>query len=281
MAELIFGDISGVSVGKIFPNRMSLFKAGVHKSIQGGISGRQEEGADSIVISGGYEDDEDNGDVIIYTGHGGRDTKTGKQAADQRLTRQNLALARSRTQDLPVRVIRKTSMGFRYDGLYNVEDVWQEKGKSGFIVYRFKLVSQRVLANVLMATELSVKVPPRRTTTISRIVRDSEASRGVKRMYDFKCQVCNVVLPVPGGFYAEGAHVKPLGVPHNGSDSTDNILCLCPNHHALLDYGAFSVSDDFKLIGIDGNLIMRRHHTINSDNLQYHRKHILQIGDGR
>lgn len=30
-------------------------------------------GADSIVVSGGYPDDADYGDEIIYTGHGGRD----------------------------------------------------------------------------------------------------------------------------------------------------------------------------------------------------------------
>jgi hypothetical protein len=34
-------------------------------------------GAESIVVSGGYEDDEDHGDTIIYTGHGGNDPQTG------------------------------------------------------------------------------------------------------------------------------------------------------------------------------------------------------------
>jgi integrase len=38
-----------------------------------GISGGEREGADSIVVSGGYEDDEDYGDVIVYTGAGGND----------------------------------------------------------------------------------------------------------------------------------------------------------------------------------------------------------------
>jgi putative restriction endonuclease len=277
MAELIFGEVPEVPVGTIFPNRMALYRAGVHRSIEGGISGRQEEGANSIVISGGYEDDEDNGSIIIYTGHGGRDAKTRKQIANQKLTRQNLALARSRTLDLPVRVIRKTSAGFRYDGLYSVEDVWQEKGKSRFTVYRFKLVAQKILKGALEATDLSAKIPTRRTITISRIVRDSEASRRVKQWYDFKCQVCSVVLSVPGGFYAEGAHVKPLGVPHEGSDSIDNILCLCPNHHALFDYGAFSVSDDLTLIGLKGKLFLRKDHHIDLSNFHYHREHILQV----
>ena len=37
----------------------------------------------SIVLSGDYVDDEDMGDVIIYTGEGGRDPNTGRQVADQ------------------------------------------------------------------------------------------------------------------------------------------------------------------------------------------------------
>lgn len=40
-------------------------------------------GADAIVVSGGYEDDNDDGDEIIYTGQGGNDPDSGKQVADQ------------------------------------------------------------------------------------------------------------------------------------------------------------------------------------------------------
>jgi len=255
---------------------MALFKAGVHGSIEGGISGRQSEGANSIVISGGYEDDEDGGNVIIYTGHGGRDPSTGKQVADQQLTRQNLALARSRTLDLPVRVIRKVPGGFRYDGLYGVEDVSHKKGKSGFNVYLFKLVAQSALEEVLSSTDLPLRSPTRRMITASRIVRDSEASRQVKEYYEFKCQVCLTALPVPGGLYAEGAHIRPLGSPHNGSDESNNILCLCPNHHVLFDFGAFSVSDDLELIEIQGSLHLHAGHRIDLRNLRYHREQILQ-----
>lgn len=80
-------------------------------------------------MSGGYEDDEDYGDTILYTGHGGNDPQTGRQTADQTLTRQNLALAVSADRGLPVRVLRgadgdpkhSPSSGYRYDGLYYVE----------------------------------------------------------------------------------------------------------------------------------------------------------------
>jgi predicted restriction endonuclease len=41
--------------------------------------------------------------------------------------------------------------------------------------------------------------------------------------------------------YAEAHHIKPLGAPHNGPDVRANILCVCPNDHVLLDYGAIKL----------------------------------------
>ena len=101
-----FGHIEGVPVGTLFESRADLAAAGVHRPMQAGISGSQDEGADSIVVSGGYEDDEDFGRVIVYTGHGGNDPSTGKQVADQRFERNNKALAKNQVLGLPVRVVR-------------------------------------------------------------------------------------------------------------------------------------------------------------------------------
>jgi len=138
------GHIPGISVKAPYANRAELHTAGVHRPLQAGISGSGTEGAGSIVISGGYEDDEDHGDVIIYTGHGGNDQETGQQIADQELIRGNLGLAKSCEEGLPVRVIRGArgnpayapSTGYRYDGLYHVEKYWPKNGRSGFTVWR-------------------------------------------------------------------------------------------------------------------------------------------------
>jgi predicted restriction endonuclease len=47
-----------------------------------------------------------------------------------------------------------------------------------------------------------------------------------------------MTIELPDGRrYAEAHHIRPLGSPHNGPDVAGNILCLCPNHHAELDYG--------------------------------------------
>ena len=63
----VFGHIPGYPVGSWFENRAELADAGVHRHRQAGISGSASEGADSIVLSGAYEDDEDHGDVIVST----------------------------------------------------------------------------------------------------------------------------------------------------------------------------------------------------------------------
>src|SRR3954447_18590718 len=106
----------------MFDSRQAAHDAGAHRPLQAGISGAAAEGADSIVVSGGYEDDEDYGDVIVYTGHGGNDPATARQVADQRLERGNLALAVSADRGLPVRVVRgaggdaaySPTRGYRY-----------------------------------------------------------------------------------------------------------------------------------------------------------------------
>ena len=150
MTRLLFGEIAGYPEGSTFKDRWALHIAGVHRPTQAGICGSGKEGAESIVLNGGYEDDEDGGDVIIYTGQGGIDRNTGEPIADQELTRGNLALTRNKKGGKPVRVIRGAKnpgpygpkIGFRYDGLYGIEDYWSAKGNAGYLIWRFKLVKE-------------------------------------------------------------------------------------------------------------------------------------------
>jgi len=285
MTKRVFGHIEGFPVGSWFESRSALSQAGVHRPTQAGIAGSEREGADSIVLSGGYEDDVDWGDEIIYTGQGGRNPVSGRQVEHQHLNRGNLALAKSKLHRLPVRVIRGSThksryspeTGYRYDGLFLVEDYWQERGKSGYYVWRFRLVKysgdETLAESQVREEQSSYSVPECRETMILRIVRDTEQARRIKKLYDFRCQVCGTRLEGSAGPYAEAAHIRPLGAPHNGTDSLDNLLCLCPNHHVLFDYHAFSIAEDFSLIGIDGYLIRHARHRINPENLRYHREH--------
>eukprot|EP00058_Branchiostoma_floridae_P015048 XP_002600536.1 hypothetical protein BRAFLDRAFT_205411 [Branchiostoma floridae] len=164
-----FGPIPGVPVGTMWKFRVQASEAGVHRPHVSGIHGRETEGAYSIVLSGGYEDDKDDGEEFLYTGSGGRDLsgnkRTAEQSCDQKLTKMNLALARNCAAALdtkkgadskerwqegkPVRVLRNCKgrkhstyapeEGNRYDGIYKIVKYWPAKGKSGFLVWRYKL----------------------------------------------------------------------------------------------------------------------------------------------
>ncbi|KAJ8737282.1 hypothetical protein PYW07_000553 [Mythimna separata] len=165
-----FGPIPGIEVGMCWRFRIQLSETGVHRPPVSGIHGRDVEGAYSIVLSGGYEDDVDYGNEFTYTGSGGRDLsgnkRTAEQSCDQTLTRENKALARNCAvsqvneeggdagddwrSGKPVRVVRSYKMlkhfpkyapkeGIRYDGIYKVVKYYPEKGLSGFRVWKYLL----------------------------------------------------------------------------------------------------------------------------------------------
>ncbi|XP_071638230.1 E3 ubiquitin-protein ligase UHRF1 isoform X2 [Temnothorax longispinosus] len=160
------GPIPGVDVGTTWKFRIQVSEAGVHRPPVGGIHGREDDCAYSIVFSGGYKDDYDIGDEFVYSGSGGRDLSGNKrtnkeQSKDQELTRMNLALAKS--CDAPVndeegatasdwkkgkeiRVVRNYKLkskyapeeGNRYDGIYKVVRYYPVE-ESGFRVWKYVL----------------------------------------------------------------------------------------------------------------------------------------------
>lgn len=288
MTRRTFGHVPGYPEGSLFENRIELSESRVHVPRQAGIAGSQVDGAESIVLSGGYEDDLDFGDTIVYTGHGGRDQATGQQTHDQPFTRGNRALAYNAQTGLPVRVIRghghkspnSPARGYSYDGLFAVEAYWHEPGKSGFRVWRFRLtrLPTRVVAGQTIAEEAPEYSAARRQQRwVSRIVRDTSQARKIKALYENRCQICGTSLLCPAGTYSEAAHIRPLGTPHDGPDTAENILCLCPNHHVLFDFGAVSVADDLALVGEAGKLTVHRKHSISRVHLRYHREHLAVL----
>lgn len=288
MPERIFGEIPGVDVGTVFPDRRSLSRSGVHRPTQAGISGSRTDGADSIVVSGGYVDDKDYGDLIIYTGQGGNDPNTRRQVADQEFTRGNIGLAISCDNGRPVRVIRgargepahSPDHGYRYDGLFSVTRYWSQRGADRFLVWQFELCRFPDSVSRLSGTRFTEQesnewrcgcgkyrgdryrriicekcgtevtsegaVPPARRThaTVQRLVRNTAVGSLVKAIHDYTCQICRTQIETLTGPYAEAAHIRPLGRPHNGPDTESNVLCLCPNCHVQFDRLALYVEPD-------------------------------------
>jgi putative restriction endonuclease len=238
------------------------------------------------VVSGGYEDDEDYGEVIIYTGAGGRDPATGKQVADQTLTAQNLALARSGDLGLPVRVVRGAGgdpaysppSGLRYDGTFYVDHYWPERGRSGFVVWRYRLIQEPIDELALSETPADTSGPvDREQVVVQRQIRNTGHAIAVKKLHDSFCQICGERIETKAGPYAEGAHIRPLGRPHDGSDAISNILCLCPNDHIRFDRGALYIDESLNVVDARsgetiGPLRQHRSHPIDLDSLDYHRR---------
>ena len=78
--------------------------------------------------------------------------------------------------------------------------------------------------------------------TTYRVLRDTALARRIKADNNYKCQICEEQIAIMDGIlYAEAHHVKPLGSPHNGPDHPGNIVCVCPNCHVKLDYGAIKI----------------------------------------
>ncbi|KAJ8773924.1 hypothetical protein K2173_009355 [Erythroxylum novogranatense] len=146
------GAVPGVEIGDIFFFRFEMCLVGLHSQSMAGIDYmivkinlEDEPLAVSIVSSGGYGDETEDSNFLIYSGHGGINKK--EQAADQKLERGNLALERSLHRGSEVRVIRgmkdavnTSAKVYVYDGLYTIQESWLEKAKSGSSTFKYKLV---------------------------------------------------------------------------------------------------------------------------------------------
>lgn len=286
MAEIIIGEVPGLTEGMIFETRIALTKAGGHRVTQQGIDGNPQDGAASIVLSGGYPDDLDNGDYLVYTGQGGQLNQ--KQVKDQSFeTSGNKALLTSQLHGNQVRVfrgIRKKSEKYRivyqYGGLYYVTGSFYKTGKEGFEMCLFILEKIKPLEVTELIPSISLSdgnVETRRSsTTTLRIVRDTKLSKEIKTLYNYTCQICSIRISDNTVGYAEAAHIIPLGSYHQGNDVLSNIICLCPNHHIMFDLGIFSINSDLTLRGIAGSLNQNSKHILSKESLAYHLKHIYK-----
>lgn len=276
-----FGEITGTQPKTIYKTREELRLAGIHMPLQQGISGSSREGAESIVLSGGYPDDQFSDNAILYTGSGKRDPKTNALLEDQKLIGGNKALAKSCDDGLPVRVVRALgvrrkqlpSEGYRYEGIYYIEKYSQVTGIDGYKIWQFYLIRQSD-AESFVYNEITRKRVP---TTVQRIVRNTLIANKIKLIYEYRCQICNIQIKTPGGYYSEGAHIRPLGKPHDGEDKISNLLCLCPNHHTMLDYGSIYIDENFNVFERKdnkrvGSLTVDEHHAIDEHNLIYQKE---------
>lgn len=108
-----------------------------------------------------------------------------------------------------------------------------------------------------------VSEPGRQRQETYRVLRDTMLARKLKQLHENKCQLCGESIQLSNDKgYSEAHHIKPLGAPHNGPDTAENIIVLCPNHHVMLDYGIIPIELD--------RLIMHPKHKLGNAYANYH-----------
>ncbi|NXY50693.1 UHRF1 ligase, partial [Ceuthmochares aereus] len=142
-----YGPIPGIPVGTMWKFRVQVSESGVHRPHVAGIHGRSNDGAYSLVLSGGYEDDIVSEPSLFMPEN--QLTLALALNCSAPINDKNGAEAKDWRAGKPVRVVRNVKggkhskyapvEGNRYDGIYKVVKYWPEKGKSGFLVWRYLL----------------------------------------------------------------------------------------------------------------------------------------------
>ena len=171
---------------------------------------------------------------------------------------------------------------------------WETQGLDGF--YRWTASFQRArnqqavdleenenIGPLVSLTDEVSGIPRRQQSVVNRIIRDSALSRFLKSLYGYRCQICRFSFKLPSGSkYAESHHVRPLGRSHGGIDKETNMMVLCPNHHAMMDFGVIAVHpDELVVLSATGNTrydnkpLALLNHPIDKEFLDYHMANIF------
>ena len=132
---------NGLHVGAWWPLQICAVRDGAHGDSEAGIHGHQDQGAFSIVVSGGGYANVDHGEMLEYCGTASSSTKE--------MTHNTRLLIRSHENRKAVRVLRSAkgdrkwspNVGVRYDGLYGVTG-WKVIDESVSLV-RFTMVRRK------------------------------------------------------------------------------------------------------------------------------------------
>jgi predicted restriction endonuclease len=104
---------------------------------------------------------------------------------------------------------------------------------------------------------------------VNIINRNKNLVQSLKTLYDNTCQLCGTQLKLANNlFYSEVHHIKSLGEPHNGPDTSANMIVVCPNCHVQLDFKAINIFKD--------NLNVREPHKVEDTYINYHNNNSRQ-----
>ncbi|HOJ12341.1 MAG TPA: HNH endonuclease [Clostridiales bacterium] len=123
--------------------------------------------------------------------------------------------------------------------------------------------------------------PEKKLRTFIATNRNLTIVKYLKNLYENKCQICAESIEISNNqFLCEVHHIIPLGI-HNGADVLENMIVLCPNHHAMFDRGAITIDLDKKIVihfnksDPLNNKPIELKHEINKSYIDYHNKNIF------
>lgn len=123
--------------------------------------------------------------------------------------------------------------------------------------------------------------PERENSMVSRVARTSGPVDYLKNLYSNVCQICSTAVDIGHDrYYSEVHHIQPLG-KHLGPDILENMIVVCPNHHAMFDRGALTINVTKKTIQhsnpkhpLNGKRLLLKH-DIGHKYIEYHNRYIF------
>ena len=109
--------------------------------------------------------------------------------------------------------------------------------------------------------DLQILDNERKEITKDVIIRYQKLVEHIKQTRGRKCQICQYSFIMDNGNeYCEAHHIQYLS--KNGSQSSDNVILLCPNHHRMFHYAHDAVFLDDLVDGKRKVLIENVEHLI-------------------
>jgi hypothetical protein len=246
---------------------------------------------------GSRYDDDIGADQFTYVGEdpqGPSVDNPGRE--DQELKRGNAALREAIDTPLPIFLFFQSSdnEAWEFRGMVDVMS-FEYKPQNDRYIYEFTLEPIDVPTESVSQSEDIIEInndetvpdispPPRSDTKKNRIIRNTRVVQELKDLYNCRCQVCDERRQRSTGGYAEGHHLRPLGSPHHGPDNKENLLILCPDHHADFDHGMLMIDSHSYEIShayedeLDGTkLSISQEHQVNPRFIRYHNEGLVQF----
>lgn len=112
-----------------------------------------------------------------------------------------------------------------------------------------------------------LEVTTRTLREINIINRNRTLVQSLKSLYNNTCQLCSTQIKIAEHvFYSEVHHLKSLGQPHNGPDTSGNMIVVCPNCHVMLDFKSIEISKD--------KIKFKDPHQVDDTHINYHNTQI-------